>query len=66
MQRRGRGSGIKPGDANVFGWVQSLDWTHPNCKIQLVQYRTEAKLNTAPYNVVSFREFLKVKGHVHI
>jgi len=29
------------GDANT-----GLDyWTHPNCKIQLVQYRTEAKLS---------------------
>jgi len=27
-------------------WTTGLDyWTHPNCKIQLVQYRTEAKLS---------------------
>jgi len=48
------------------GWVQSLDWTtgldywtHPNCKIQLVECKTEAKrtyslsyfANSAPYIV---------------
>ena len=42
------------------GTITGLDyWTHPNCKIQLVQCRTEAKLsyfiryfaNTAPYSV---------------
>ena len=64
------------------GWVQSLDWTtgeldywtHPNCKIHLIQCKTEAKhtyslsyfANTAPYNAASFLEFLAVKGHVHI
>jgi len=41
-------------------WTTGLDyWTHPNCEIQLVQCRTEAKrtyflsyfANTAPYRV---------------
>ena len=41
-------------------WTAGLDyWTPPNCKIQLLQYRTEAKLsyflsyfaNTAPYSI---------------
>jgi len=42
------------------GTITGLDyWTHPNCKIQLIQCRTKAKLsyflsyftNTAPYSV---------------
>jgi len=58
-------------------WTTGLDyWTHPNCKIQLIQCRTEAKLsyflsyfaNTALSwsGVQTFLEFLEDKGHVHI
>jgi len=45
----------------IWGWVQSLDWTtgldywtHPNCKVHLVQCRTYSLsyfANTAPYSI---------------
>jgi len=44
----------------LLDWTTGLDsWTHPNCKIQHIQCRTEAKLsyflsyfaNTASYSI---------------
>jgi len=52
------------------GTITGLDyWTHPNCKIQLVQCRIEAKLSVTSLTLLptaSFLEFLEIKGHVHI
>jgi len=52
--------------------IQGVGTTTANCKIHLIQCRTEAKhtyplsyfTNTAP--TVSFLEFPEAKGHVHI
>ena len=51
-------------------WTTGLEYrTHPNCKIHLIQCRTEVKRtyslnNTAPYRI--YPGVSEVKGHIHI